>query len=156
MAVYTLKLSFQFFGVCNHCQVISSRCLHASAVTFKNFTAREIKKKKSSLRWPDIEDTRATRGKVRERKSVTLQKSSDSTKNKIRERSVSLKNSSTSKIKVREGGSTLSKKSSVREWKAEAKVIPDREGLLKRRRAPEPVVWSARTAETILLYKDGN
>lgn len=170
MAV-TLKDSRQFFGICNH--LISSRCLHASAVTLRNFVASERRGKKAALGWADVEDICIhTKNKTRERKS---KKFSDTRKSKLRERRSAslLKFSDTTKTKVGEGSSTSPqtssditerkvrerrsgslKKSGEREGKAEAKAVPSREAS-ERRRAPEAVVWSASTAETMLLYKDG-
>ena len=116
----SLKEPRQFFGICNH--LISSRCLHASAVTFKNVTATERKRKKVPLRWSDVQDTPALKSKARERRSSarhTLKKSSDG------------------------AGKVV-----------EATVVSDREALKRRRRMPEPVVWSDSAAETMLLYKD--
>ena len=154
MAV-ALKQPCQSFGVCNH--LVSSRCFHASANTFRNFAAREKKKRKASVGWSDIGDTCTTQSKARERRSPSLQKPSDAIKSKIRERrsALSKKSSDTSKnIKVQERSSVVPKKSSEGGGKAEAKTVPGREAL-KRRRAPEQVVWSLHTAETMLLYKDG-
>ena len=50
---------------------------------------------------------------------------------------------------------TLKKSSDGAGKVAEATGISDREALKRRRRMPEPVVWSDSAAETMLLYKDG-
>ena len=106
--------------------------------------------------------------KARDRKSSSLLHKSDATnlKNAGREkRSASPKTfrDTTTEVKVRERSSVRSPKrrsgTGEREGrvKATAMVPPqDREAsMMRRRRAPEAVEWSASTAETMLLYKDG-
>ena len=108
--------------------------------------------------------------KARDRKSSSLLHKSDATnmKNEGREkRSASPKTfrDTTTEVKVRERSTVHSPKrrsgagTGEREGrvKAVAMVPPqDREAsMMRRRRAPEAVEWSASIAETMLLYKDG-
>ena len=104
---------------------------------------RVIGRKSSSLPKSD-----ATQSKDRKKRSSSLKKFRDTTKNRIRE----MRSDRHSRSLAMEKSTGAAK----REGKAEAKVMTmDREDSKRRRRAPEAVMWSARTAETMLLYKDG-
>lgn len=99
-----------------------------------------IGRKSSSLPKSD-----ATQSKDRKKRFSSPKKFRDTTKNRIRE----MRSDRHSRSLEKYAGAAKS------EEKAEAKVMTmDREDP-KRRRAPEAVMWSARTAETMLLYKDG-
>lgn len=102
---------------------------------------RVIGRKSSSLPKSD-----ATQSKDRKKRSSSPKKFRDTTKNRIRE----MRSDRHSRSLEKYAGAAKS------EGKAEAKVMTmDREDPKRRRRAPEAVMWSARTAETMLLYKDG-
>ena len=110
-----------------------------------------------------------TKRKPRDRKSRLLLHKSDATnlKNEGRERrSASPKNfrDTTTEVKVKERSSVRSPKrrSGAEAGEREGRVkgtamvpLQDKEASMMRRRAPEAVEWSASTAETMLLYKDG-
>jgi hypothetical protein len=86
MAVALAKESHQFFGIYN--RLISSRCLHASAITFKNSAAASGRRgKRAGIGWAaDVEDIRIrvrTKSKAGERKS---KKVSNIVKSRIREK----------------------------------------------------------------------
>ncbi len=226
MAVALAKGSHQFFGIYN--RLISSRCLHASSVTFKNSAAASGRRgKRAGIGW-DVEDIRIrvltknktggrkskkvsdiVKSRTREKRSTSPLKFSDTTKSRVsregrlqaqtssditkrktrdardgkssslrlksdninlksegrEKRSASPKkfrDDTTTESKVRERRSvrSLKKRSGAaereRKVEAAAMVPPDREASKKRRRRePEAVQWSDRTAETMLLYKDG-
>ena len=110
------------------------------------------------------ESNDVTKRKARDRKSSLLLHKSDAMnqKNEGREkRSASPKTfrDTTTEIKVSSIRSPKRRSGAgEREGrvKATAMVPPqDREASMMRRRAPEAVEWSASTAETMLLYKDG-